>query len=164
MTTRAVDYAQHVLDRYWDKKLPIDPNQIIQQMANKGITDLIIHYEPMNDCSGKIFYDWENKNYTITINDSEQGSRQRFTAAHELGHYFLNHGEKEDKSVTIFRKHETNRDEVEANAFAAELLMPRAIIDFLMYKKKILTVAGLADKLGVSHQAMRFRLKNLGLI
>lgn len=158
---RAVDYAQRVLDRYWDKKLPIDPNQIIKQMANKGITDLVIRYQPMNDCSGKIFYDWENKRYTITINDRERG---HFTAAHELGHYFLNHGEKEDKSVTIFRKHETNPDEAEANAFAAELLMPRAIIDFLMHQRKILTIAGLADKLGVSHQAMRFRLKELGLI
>jgi hypothetical protein len=50
---------------------------------------------------------------TIEVPNGDPIVRQRFTVAHELGHATLRHAVPED------------RLEVEANAFAAELLLPR---------------------------------------
>ena len=39
--------------------------------------------------SGAIFYEKQAQIYFILINSSESKTRQNFTIAHELGHYFL---------------------------------------------------------------------------
>lgn len=51
---------------------------------------------------------------------------QRFTAAHELGHFVLKHNGSLDREIP-YRRSATGRDlrEVAADAFAAEFLMPR---------------------------------------
>lgn len=51
---------------------------------------------------------------------------QRFTAAHELGHYVLEHEGSLDREIR-FPRQTANRDpkEIAADAFAAELLMPK---------------------------------------
>lgn len=61
--------------------------------------------------------------------------RKRYTAAHELGHYLLGHGSE----VIRCKPHEIEswtpmlrQDERDANSFAAELLMPAAIVQPLI--------------------------------
>jgi len=57
---------------------------------------------------------------------------QRFTAAHELGHYWLKHEESLDseESMNLARQGVTNIpiQEVEAEAFASEFLLPKLLI------------------------------------
>lgn len=54
--------------------------------------------------------------YLVLYNEKEKNLRRRsFTLAHEVGHILLGHTQDGDK------------EEREANAFAAELLMPRAL-------------------------------------
>ncbi|UYZ68454.1 ImmA/IrrE family metallo-endopeptidase [Moraxella bovis] len=155
--SRAVKYAQSVLKHYWDKQIPIQPERMIDK-----IDDLEIRYENLTDnISGKVNYDFDIKKYIITVNENHHENRQRFTIAHELGHYALNHGSKE---YILYRNGESDPDEIEANAFAAEILMPTAVIRHLIFEKDITTVQELAQKLWVSEQAMLYRLKNLGLI
>ena len=159
MMSRPVAYAQDILTRLWDKSIPVNPEQIIGR-----ISDIKLQSEPMSDdCSGMIEYDSKIGKYVISVNANHGQNRQRFTIAHELGHYALNHGDKKD---TLFRHangaHE--RDEIEANQFAAELLMPEGVIRHLIFNEKIVDVSILAGKLWVSEQAMLYRLKNLGLV
>lgn len=155
--SRAVKYAQSLLVRYWDKTIPIQPEKLIHK-----IQDLDLCYEDLNEqISGKINYDFERSKYVITINKNHHANRQRFTMAHELGHYILNHGTKED---TLYRNGETDPDEIEANVFAAEILMPTGVIRHLIYEQGITKVSELAEKLWVSESAMIYRLKNLGII
>lgn len=157
--SRPVNYAQSLLVRYWDKTIPVQPEQIINQIG-----DLKLIYEDLPDnISGKKYYDFDNGYYVIVVNANHYKNRQRFTMAHELGHYALNHGDKED---TLYRDSELENtpDEIEANAFAAEILMPAGVIRHLVFKDGITRVQELANKLWVSEQAMLFRLKNLGLI
>ena len=54
---------------------------------------------------------------------------QRFTAAHELGHFVLGHEGSLDREVRM-PGHTIGRDiqEVEADAFAAEFLMPKWLV------------------------------------
>jgi hypothetical protein len=60
-------------------------------------------------------------------------SIQRFTAAHELGHYYIGHAPSLDDENILRRspfapQTEQDLQEVEANAFAAAFLMPRWLI------------------------------------
>jgi len=102
--------------------------------------------------------------------------RRRFSAAHELGHAVL-HRERmgryrADNRTTLLEDDEsTDELEREANQFAAELLMPEAVVRARASELKslhgccplgVLTYR-LAGELLVSREAMRYRLKNLGV-
>ena len=78
-----------------------------------------------NDHSGQI----DSDNRIIYLNSMELDARQRFTIAHEIGHYALNHDgisnrlkNPEDIATVDIAK------ERSANQFAAELLMPKKLI------------------------------------
>lgn len=108
-------------------------------------------------------------NVYIGIESDEAPFRKRFTLAHELGHYIL-HPQKGDFEEIDFRekidftgqgKYSTDPREQEANAFAAELLMPEEQVReyFNIYHSHEI----LAYIFGVSYEAMKNRLDNLGL-
>ena len=97
----------------------------------------------------------------IWLNASESPARQRFTLAHELGHWVCQH--LEGRSVPVFYRAtevgvgEGRLLEREANVFAAELLMP---------EDEVRTAAGygeVATRFGVSGEAMAWRLYSFGL-
>ena len=65
--------------------------------------------------------------FEITVNVADVAVRQRFTVAHEIGHYVLHKGliDKEGIVDTIlFRSKLSNANEVEANKLAASMLLP----------------------------------------
>ena len=64
--------------------------------------------------------------FAIKVNRHEAKSRQRFTIAHEIGHYIL-HRDKIGHGITdtiLYRSKLSSNLEVEANKFAANLIMP----------------------------------------
>ena len=72
----------------------------------------------------------------ICVNNSHLRVRQRFSTAHELGHFALGHDEIDvDHGIAaIFGSEEETFEvegdlEKEANAFATELLMPKAWVE-----------------------------------
>lgn len=112
---------------------------------------------------------------TILVNQSHHTNRQRFSMAHELGHYML-HGQKSihvDKR-TFFRdtrsSHGLEPEEIDANRFAAALLAPKtlvlkeieSVVDWIDSDKDVLSE--LARKFEISTTAMGFRLQNLSII
>lgn len=77
----------------------------------------------------------------IVINANDSLARQRFTMAHEFGHIIMHwdwlknqsEGLDKDKYEILFRKNGFNNDyrdlkEVQANEFAAELLLPHGLL------------------------------------
>lgn len=102
----------------------------------------------------------------IAVNKNKPEVRQRFSIAHELGHYLsghdnFSHGETFiDRDKKYLDPH--HREEEEADEFAAELLMPEFILkkDVLGHK---LDAVELAKKYNVSEQAMWLQLINLKL-
>ena len=80
--------------------------------------------------------------------------RNRFTLAHELGHYFL-HSQLGKIQMKASRNGGASRVEWEANWFAAEFLMPTG--EFLEAMKKDSSVNALAAKFLVSPSAVRVR-------
>jgi Zn-dependent peptidase ImmA (M78 family) len=109
----------------------------------------------------------------IAINPRHHSNRQRFTIAHELGHYFFdkNLSEHVDQDFRVSWRNEDSSkaidwSEIRANAFAAELLIPtdflKADLDSLTELSKR-TVVLLATRYKVSPEAMKIRLTNLGI-
>lgn len=119
--------------------------------------------------SGYIEYDgWT---CTIAVNANEGPQRKRFTAAHELGH-FLYHRDLLEKHKHLDRLFDeaANRNperpleywhEVQANQFAARLLMPKLTIENEI-AAGVNTIQDLALKFDVSRLAMKHRLNALG--
>ena len=93
----------------------------------------------------------------IGVNKNHPKTRQRFTIAHELGHFLLGHGSgMYNDGVVQNRNKERN-----ANHFAAELLMPLDKINAMIeygFSKELM-----AESFGVSIDAISLRLKSLGL-
>ncbi len=112
----------------------------------------------------------------IGFNASLPSFRQRFIIAHELGHLLLHNktGLHVDRSLVRLEHREksdpADEDEVEANRFAAELLMPEEFIrgdldgNGRAAVEQGEVIGHLAQKYGVSKQAMTIRLTSLGLI
>lgn len=97
----------------------------------------------------------------IGVNSKHHPVRKRFSVAHELGHFVLEHSVGQEIVDENFNK--PLPQEQEANAFAAALLMPSEMV------KKSVTKNGfdleeLAKIFEVSKQALTIRLLSLNLI
>lgn len=100
--------------------------------------------------------------WLIRVNKLHSKTRQRFTIAHELGH-FVYHKDDEQEFVdtTFFRGMTADNLEYTANRFASELLMPEDEVRQLIDRENVRSVSELANKFGVSSSAMLYRVKEL---
>lgn len=163
---RARAAARTILRDYAVKAVPVPVERIIKARS------IILQYAPLEeDLSGMAYI--KDGIGIIGVNALHHPNRQRFSAAHELGHHVL-HAQEIRKAVHVDRgfrvllrddvsSQGTDPLEIEANAFASELLMPA---EFLM---SALDASGLdiedeagietlARKFRVSASAMRYRL------
>ena len=110
----------------------------------------------------------------ILVNQNDTSFRKRFTIAHEMGHFFLHltnqDGEFIDKNADLYREEEPQNNlseerirEMQANQFAAGLLMPGELVRNT-YKTGLQDLTRLAELFNVSEPAMGFRLNRLNLI
>ena len=163
--------ARRVLAETSAATLPID----IERIAGRLGAEVV--YEPMSrELSGLLYRDGDRT--VIGVNSMHASNRQRFTIAHEVGHLVLHQGRpvvldhvvrmnfRDPKSGTA-----TDAEEIAANAFAAELLMPRDLLIAEVERARAhgdaldpSFVRALADGFEVSGEAMGNRLANLGLI
>lgn len=111
----------------------------------------------------------------IAVNSAHHKNRQRFTIAHECGHLYLHSDQLYvDKNFFVLNRdgRSSNADdikEIEANQFAAELLMPFPNIFRDLRSSKIdledeQQISSVAKLYGVSVQAMTYRVANLFMI
>lgn len=134
-----------------------------------------IRYSPFEgDISGMVYRDKDRT--VIGVNSLHHPHRQRFTIAHEIGHLLLHKGTEVhvDKTFRVNLRDDlssqaVDKDEIEANRFAAELLIPKHMLledlkgrEFDFESEE--NIRGLAAKYRVSTQAVTFRLINLGII
>lgn len=116
-----------------------------------------------------------NSSLVIGVNRKDPRTRQRFTAAHELGHALLHDGDPVhyDPGFRVNLRSELSSqgvdvEEVEANQFAASILMPSEFLladpdAFLIDAEDPEALAPLARKFGVSTLALSLRLSRLAL-
>jgi len=131
------------------------------------IRDIVDHLKKDRDLS---VYSWslgnntdgiqitEGEKATIGYNNSQHPHRQRFTVAHEIGHLLLGHTGKN----LILDLNSKKSEEVEANQFAAELLMPLDMIKKDLQNKR--NPKDIAKIYNVSEEAVWWRLYDCELI
>lgn len=103
------------------------------------------------------------KDFEICLEKSEPVERQRFTCAHEIGHFILHETLFNDTlswGDIFFRSDSTSRLEREANSMAAEILMPMYFLEKFTDCNK--TVADMASIFKVSGSAINCRISALG--
>jgi IrrE N-terminal-like domain len=99
--------------------------------------------------------------HAIVLNGGGDERRRRFTIAHEIGHFVLHPGRQ--RSERGGKVNEAGRVlEREADAFAAELLMPEDLVRQAVDEHGA-SPGRLSDRFEVSQQAMQTRLRRLGL-
>jgi Zn-dependent peptidase ImmA (M78 family) len=102
----------------------------------------------------------------LWVNGEQFVPRRRFTLAHELAHAWCRHdGHAPVDSFATLSGRTTSPLEVQANAFAAELLVPRAAMEELIVGRPSLDeVVTIAAAYGVSAPVVVYRLKEHGLV
>jgi Zn-dependent peptidase ImmA (M78 family) len=103
----------------------------------------------------------------LWVNGEQAVVRQRFTLAHELGHVRCRHGGTLVDSPAMLAGDTHDPREVQANAFAAEFLAPRAgvveVVELVDGEPGLSTVVATAERFGISAIAALYRLATLGL-
>lgn len=162
---RAESLAQSVLDAYWPGTFPVDPEGIARAAGIEVRWDnpFAIDDTNLRGASG-CYVKNPGGRPIITCARSEPPVRQRFTIAHELGHHFFDHGDNFRDTNQTFNVYNHAPVEVEANAFAAALLMPYRYVWADFTNGRARDVRALAERYGVSQVAMMYRLKNLGIV
>ena len=147
--------AARILNEFDIKEPPVDPVWIAREL---GVNVYFVEFdETAQDVSG--FFDCEEN--AIFVNRKEYPLRQTFTVAHELGHKILHEDWARSNDYKVLKRDPTDDQdfrEKEANAFAAQLLMPRSLVD--RYWRN-LTVEQLSRLFAVSVPMVKNRLSFL---
>jgi Zn-dependent peptidase ImmA (M78 family) len=158
--------ARQILTTVWapgatgqEIPLPVDPFIVAERLGVKAFS---ANLDP--SVSGMLVKK-PGEDPEIYVHASDSPNRQRFTCAHELGHYVKRSatGDVAWEYVEhrdLLTSQGSDKEEIYANQFAASLLMPSEKVQEL---SQTLTTAALAYEFGVSAEAMHYRLVNLGL-
>jgi Zn-dependent peptidase ImmA (M78 family) len=146
-----------IIRKHWDSR-PVPIETIINEIG------LEFDREYLDDDISGFIERKADGTYRIVVNAWHAPTRQRFTAAHELGHYIyhrelLGDGVGDNRAYRADGPAKPNPNirpvhERQANSFAANVLMPRHVLASLGDQ----TVSTLANSFGVSPEAMRIRL------
>jgi len=139
--------------------LPVDPVRIAKELGIEVYTAVL------DDGVSGMLLKRSNEEPEIYLNRHDHKNRQRFTCAHELGHYIKRTNEDDFDFAFVDRRDSlssrgSDADEMYANQFAAELLMPEKQV---RAHHKTSELTQLAWKFSVSTEAMSNRLKTLRL-
>ena len=149
---------------------PVPVEQLAERMGAR------VRYAPFDgQMSGLLHRSEDGNRAVIGVNSRHPTVRQRFSIAHELGHLALHKPafQIDQHAFVSFRNSKSSSasdpHEVEANQFAAALLMPeaflRACLDQLGENPDVEeSIRRLAQRFDVSAQAMTIRLTSLGEI
>jgi len=161
--------AGAILDRLAIKSPPAPVEKIAKALGAQ------VRFAPFdNELSGMVYV--KDGLPIIGVNALHHPNRQRFTIAHELGHLELHrdmittavHVDKDFPALMRDSNSATGMEkiEIQANQFAAALLMPRTMIQQALAGNQFDIdddgpLEELARKFKVSKQALEYRIRNL---
>src|SRR5712664_3503178 len=125
---RAELLAKRLINDHGIKRPPVPVEELASRLGAQ------ISYSPFDgDLSGMVFRD--EAKIIIGVNSLHHPNRQRFTIAHEIGHMLLHKGQEVhvDRAYRVSLRNDLSSkavspEEMEANAFAAALLMPEGML------------------------------------
>jgi len=160
--------ASQLLVKHGVRTTPVDVEAIARA------EEITIAFRPFDGNVSAVLYREEGR-ASMGVNSRHARTRQRFSIAHELGHFLLHKGQMFlDKVRVNFRDERASmgtwRQEIEANEFAAEVLMPADLVSTAVLRWRSNegdldrddVISALASQFEVSPEAMGYRLTNLG--
>jgi Zn-dependent peptidase ImmA (M78 family) len=171
---RALREARRILQEEKIRKAPVAIYRLAKKYAD------VVEIQMDDEISGMLIPPTSKlgeTRWTIVVNQAHSTVRKRFTVAHELGHLRL-HGftsPHADRGFKVRFRSERASDgsiaeEIEANQFAAEILMPAHLLLARLSELEVEyapdiqdedSIAKLAEEFRVSQQALSIRLSNL---
>ena len=160
--------VEELLEEHGVTTAPVPVEKIARSLGAR------LRFSPLDEeLSGMIYL--RGGTPIIGVNSQHHRNRRRFTIAHEIGHLLLHRAEiadqvHVDKRFRVLMRDAnsaagTERMEIEANQFAAELLMPTFLAEMLSKQGFDIDdekpLKRLAAKFRVSRQALEFRIMNM---
>lgn len=150
--------AKSILKMARITSVPVDVKKIASVL---GFT--VVEYPFPDKLSGQVTVIEGQK--IIGVNEKHPKTRQRYTIAHELGHFLNGHQHYQmsyiDDHTRFYDPH--FHQEKEADLFAGELLMPKDLLEKDVAELGV-DVTKLSEKYVVSEQSMIIRLTSTGLM
>lgn len=186
MKKRILESANNIANVFWNEEK--DFNDVLSLLRNKDLSykgkeiSLFIlnmreekeflykfapeKYEYSSDQEAVTFTNPLLDEYMIIVDNriANNENRFRFTLAHELGHIYSGHVETENwlcrDSITA---EGTDLLEIQANAFAAEFLVPMNKLKEYIFNRDVTrtTISDVAEHFKVSTDVIRYRIKDL---
>ena len=166
------DITRQVRNLLRDHNMETAPVSVEKIASNLGA---LVRYCPFDEeLSGMLYI--KGARPIIGVNSLHHPNRQRFTIAHEIGHLELHrhliadHVHVDKRFPVLMRDANsasgTQRMEMEANRFAAELLMPLFLLLPMLKRNGIdiddeKPLEELSRKFRVSKQALDYRIRNI---
>jgi Zn-dependent peptidase ImmA (M78 family) len=163
-----VKEAERVLVEFGNVSLPVPVERIAKQLG------IQVRFSPLDqELSGMIFI--KDGVPIVGVNSIHHPNRQRFTIAHEIGHYILHrelltsevHVDKQFPALMRDENSATGTEsiEIQANRFASCLLMPQVLLDQALKGRHFdiddpRPLEELAKRFRVSKQALDYRIGN----
>lgn len=140
MEPMTLSYIRALAEEYAQKYNPDHVAPFPHENVLQAHSDLHIHFVELEDkdVSGVILY--KDSEFTILVNIAKSITWQHFTLAHELGHYFLHKDiVRQEQGIVdadgmiqvLNTQHwldHVGLPEIEANNFAASLIMPEELV------------------------------------
>lgn len=160
------DKARDVRRNHGLEAVPVDPVVLANRLGMK------VYNAKFSDDNLVGMIAKRGDNLTLLVSQADPPYRKRFTIAHELGHHFLHlmeDGEFLDGEANLFRVPQEDekevsadrRREIQANMFAASLLMPEEHVRSKW--PQVRSIEEMARMFNVSESAMGIRIDQLGL-
>lgn len=151
--------AQHWVTPEGAYPLPVDPIYLARQLGME------VYLSDLASEVSAVLVAHPGQQTGIYLNRSDAKVRQRFSCAHEIGHYLRRRASGQEQFGFIDRRDHFSSTGIDpeerwANQFAAALLMPASLLQSSPQRDP----HQLAPVFDVSAQAMKHRLANLGLI
>lgn len=116
--------------------------------------NVILLFVPLNGVRG--FHQYFQRNNIIYIDESLPQHERLWVCAHELGHMFL-HKKANTIFMDTYTSFNTDKYEIEANKFAAELLIP----DEFIIENQEYTTGQISRMLGYSEEFIKLKIKRM---
>jgi Zn-dependent peptidase ImmA (M78 family) len=164
--TELEERARQTLVEHGLYAVPVDPVVLARRLG------ILVNNAKFSDESLSALLTQRGESVRILVNASDPPYRKRFSIGHEIGHHLLHlegDGEIVDHIADLFRDttpaarldNSTWHQEVEANQFAAALLMPAELVREEWERNP--SVPHLARRFNVSEEALAIRLDTLAL-
>jgi Zn-dependent peptidase ImmA (M78 family) len=147
------------------RRFGLDSRERLAEIAEE--IGLEVLYRPAESYDGALLRIRDAQRGYIVINSRiREETRRRFTLAHEIGHFVLP-GQQEVSAPCKQQRIENwdadlYRPELEANRFAAEILMPRGLMaEFVQSEPSLESIRSIAQVCGTSLTASAVRLITL---